>query len=173
MGAYDARAGKGATRPPARELIRHRVDDVPPAATRWSRNSGAPTAASAARPRRRPRRRRTSSTSSQQHWNAASSSSVKSLPDIVVQGGHIIKATELFCTNWDKDKENNKQLDLIPPLMPCEYAAIDKYVLDEKRVNKLKQKYRDDINNHQYKNGVLSLNKLLRNKSKNFILINY
>ena len=93
----------------------------------------------------------------------------KSLPDIVVQGGHIIKATELFCTNWDKDKENNKQLDLIPPLMPCEYAAIDKYVLDEKRVNKLKQKYRNDINNHQYKNGVLSLNKLLRNKSKNFI----
>ena len=77
----------------------------------------------------------------------------KSLPDIVVQGGHIIKATELFCTNWDKDKENNKQLDLIPPLMPCEYAAIDKYVLDEKRVNKLKQKYRNDINNHQYKNA--------------------
>ena len=93
----------------------------------------------------------------------------KMLPDITVQGGHNIKATKLFCTNFEKDKLNNDELSKIPPRLPHEYNSVDKYILDEKRVTKLCKKYSNDINNLQYKNSLQKLNKILKDRSKTFI----
>ncbi len=92
----------------------------------------------------------------------------KMLPDITVQGGHNIKATQLFCTNFEKDKLNNDELSKIPPRLPQEYCAVDKYVLDEKRVNKLREKYTNNISNAQYQNGLQKLKTILTDRSRNF-----
>ena len=60
------------------------------------------------------------------------------LPDILVQGGHSIKATKLFSTNNEKDKLNNAELSKIPPRDPFQYNALDSYELDEGAMKKIK-----------------------------------
>ncbi len=88
------------------------------------------------------------------------------LPDIIVQGGHSIKATKLFCTNNEKDKLNNAELSKIPPRDPFQYNAIDTYVLDEECMKKIEKRYGKTPEREKRIN---TLKVILKERSKMFL----
>ena len=88
------------------------------------------------------------------------------LPDILVQGGHSIKATKLFCTNNEKDKLNNAELSKIPPRDPLKYNALDSYELDEGAMKKISKRY---ANTPEFEERIDTLKAILKERSKMFL----